>query len=75
MRGKQAGCYARLPFTVTNVGSLTGLTLRMRYNDGFVAWLNGTEVVRRNAPAIPAFNFHGHRHSSSAAETLKRRGD
>jgi len=69
MRGKQAGCYARLPFTVTNVGSLTGLTLRMRYNDGFVAWLNGTEVVRRNAPAIPAFNSTATA-TRSAAETL-----
>ena len=29
---------------------LNFLTLRMRYDDGFVAYLNGTEIARRNAP-------------------------
>lgn len=57
MRGKNATLQARLSFAVENAGSLSSLTLRMRYNDGFVAWLNGTEVARRNAPAgSPAFN-------------------
>lgn len=28
----------------------------MRYDDGFVAYLNGTEIVRRNAPADVAWN-------------------
>ncbi len=51
MRGKNATLQARLTFSVENAGSLSSLTLRMRYNDGFVAWLNGSEVARRNAPA------------------------
>ena len=51
MRGKNATLQARLTFPVENAGSLSSLTLRMRYNDGFVAWLNGTEILRRNAPA------------------------
>ena len=29
------------------------LILRMRYDDGYVAWLNGVEVARRNVPAGP----------------------
>ncbi|GEP41036.1 hypothetical protein BGE01nite_03270 [Brevifollis gellanilyticus] len=69
MQGKRAGCYARLPFTVTSVGSLTGMTLRMRYNDGFVAWLNGTEIARRNAPLTPVFDSTATA-TRSAAETL-----
>src|SRR5262249_10201905 len=43
--------YLRLPFTVTNVSMLNQLALRMRFDDGFVASLNGTEVARGNAPA------------------------
>ena len=36
--------------------TLTLLTLSLRYDDGFVAYLNGTEVFRRNAPATLAWN-------------------
>ena len=50
----------RMPFTVANPAALDELTLRMKYDDGFVAYLNGQEVVRRNAPGNPgdplAFN-------------------
>ncbi|MDB6138128.1 MAG: hypothetical protein JWO94_1200, partial [Verrucomicrobiaceae bacterium] len=56
MLNHNATCYVRLPFTATDVATLSGLTLKMRYNDGFVAWLNGTEVARRAAPATLAFN-------------------
>lgn len=56
MNGVNPSCYVRVPFTAGNVSSLNTLTLRMRYNDGFVAWLNGTEVLRRNAPSTLAYN-------------------
>jgi uncharacterized repeat protein (TIGR01451 family) len=69
MRDKHAGCYLRLPFNATGVSSLTGLSLHMRYNDGFVAYLNGTEVARRNAPATPVFDSTA-TGSRSTAETL-----
>jgi hypothetical protein len=48
--------YLRLPFTVAAPYALTLLTLSLRYDDGFVAYLNGTEVLRRNAPATLAWN-------------------
>ncbi|RYD29562.1 MAG: hypothetical protein EOP86_21505, partial [Verrucomicrobiaceae bacterium] len=53
MRGINATAYVRVPFTVAEgEGPLPDLlTLNMRYDDGFVAWLNGVEVARRNAPA------------------------
>ncbi len=69
MRTKNASCYMRLPFTATSVSSLTGLTLRMRYNDGFIAYLNGTEVARRNTPMITAFDSAAIL-ARSATETL-----
>ena len=53
-----ASALVRSPFTMTDPAALDVLVLRMRYDDGFVAWLNGTEIARRNAPtgAVPAFN-------------------
>ncbi|MEI7732437.1 MAG: immunoglobulin domain-containing protein, partial [Verrucomicrobiota bacterium] len=51
MMGSNTTVYARIPFTVANPATLDGLFLRMRYADGFVAYINGQEVARRNAPA------------------------
>lgn len=62
MLNKNASCYVRVPFTASDVATLSGLTLNMRNNDGFVAYLNGTEIARRNAPAMPALD-------SAASET------
>ena len=47
------GIYARIAFPVTDPTLLNVLLLRMRYDDGFVAYLNGVEVARRNAPSNP----------------------
>ena len=57
MRSKSASLMLRAPFVVTNTG-LSRLLLRMYYNDGFVAWLNGQEVARRNVAADVAWNGH-----------------
>jgi hypothetical protein len=58
MYGKNATCYIRIPFTVNagDINNITSLTLRMMYDDGFVAYLNGTSVASRNAPASPTWN-------------------
>ena len=56
MRHVNATAYVRVPFTAGSVAGLNAIGLRMRYNDGYVAYLNGTEVARRNAPTTPAFN-------------------
>ena len=50
MRGTNSSAYLRLPFTVNNPGDIDLLKLRMRYDDGFVAYLNGSEIARRNVP-------------------------
>jgi len=50
MQGVNASLYLRLPFVLPDVEKLTRPVLKLRYNDGFVAWLNGSEVARRNAP-------------------------
>ncbi len=56
MRNVNASMYLRVPFNVSNPAALDSLTLRVQYNDGFVAYLNGQEIARRNAPASPQWN-------------------
>lgn len=56
MHGVNASAYVRLPFTVANPADFGRLVLRIRYDDGFVAYLNGLEVARKNAPAANAWN-------------------
>lgn len=58
MRGINASVLVRIPFGISadEMPAIDRLTLRMRYNDGFVAYLNGVEIARRNAPAIPVWN-------------------
>lgn len=56
MLGRNASIYLRVPLNVPNPTAFSSLTLRARYDDGFIAYLNGTEIARRNAPASPAYN-------------------
>ena len=56
MQNVKATCYVRAPFTATGPGALTSLSLRMRYNDGYAAYLNGTVIAQKNAPASPVFD-------------------
>ena len=51
-----SSAFIRIPFEVANPSDIAQLTLRLKYDDGFVAWLNGQEIARRNAPDAPAWN-------------------
>jgi hypothetical protein len=42
--------YARIEFTVPDATRVRQLTLRLKYDDGFVAYLNGGKVAQENAP-------------------------
>jgi hypothetical protein len=50
MLGQNASVYLRLPFVVTKLAGLGDLKLRLKYDDGFVAWLNGLPVASANSP-------------------------
>lgn len=56
MRDQNASLFIRVPFTVDDPANLQQLRLRMKYDDGFVAYINGQQVASRNAPAAPAWN-------------------
>ncbi len=51
-----AGAFVRIPFTVANPALFSSLRLTSRVNDGFVAYLNGTQIDSLNAPGSPAYN-------------------
>ncbi len=56
MYGLRSSVYVRLPFSVASLHPLEWLALRARYDDGFVAYLNGVEVARANAPEVLAWD-------------------
>ncbi|HXJ61444.1 MAG TPA: CotH kinase family protein [Verrucomicrobiae bacterium] len=62
MFGQRTTAYLRVPFTVQANQPLDWLALWVQYDDGFVAFLNGVEVARANAPQTLAWN------SAAAAE-------
>ncbi|MHC4499614.1 MAG: lamin tail domain-containing protein, partial [Planctomycetota bacterium] len=57
MYGRNSTCYIRIPFTISDT-DLSDVTLKIRYDDGFIAYINGAEVARRVFPegAIPQWN-------------------
>ena len=55
----RSSCYTRSTFNLANtaaLNALASLNLRISYNDGFVAYLNGVKIAERNAPVTPAWN-------------------
>jgi hypothetical protein len=53
MKGVNSSAYIRIPFEVTNSSAINFLSLRMRYDDGFVAYLNGVQIATRNTSFFP----------------------
>ena len=51
MRNFNTTVYIRVPFTVEDPLAIRALTLRMRFDEGMIAYINGQEVARFNAPA------------------------
>ncbi len=74
MFNTMASCYIRIPFVLDiDPNVLNSLTLKIRYDDGFVAYINGRELARDNFDApIPAWNDNADRsHNDSEARLLQ----
>ena len=57
MKGVSSSVYLRRSFTVEDPELFDSLVLNMKYDDGFVAYLNGVEVARsNNVPPSPQFD-------------------
>jgi Chitobiase/beta-hexosaminidase C-terminal domain/CotH kinase protein/Lamin Tail Domain/Bacterial TSP3 repeat len=50
MAGVNASAFLRMPFALDNAAAFDKVFLRLQYDDGFVAYLDGREIARRNAP-------------------------
>ncbi len=62
--------YTRSVFQVENLGNLQRIRFGADYDDGVVAWINGTEVFRSSemAPIGPSWNANANTHESSNGE-------
>jgi hypothetical protein len=73
--------YIRVEFDLPNVPAFDRLELRMKYDDGFIALLNGSVAASRNAPASPQWNSNAtapHEANPNAYDVFDitaRRGD
>lgn len=56
LRGINTSLCLRRTFIIDNAADLQKLTLKMKYEDGFVAFVNGFEVARANCTAAMAYN-------------------
>ena len=72
MHEKQTSVYIRLPFLIDDPQQFDYLKLKMRYDDGFVAYLNGVKVASANAPARPTWDSSATAgHTDSEAKQFK----
>jgi hypothetical protein len=56
MLNGSTSAYLRMPFAVEDPTQYDTLRLRVRYDDGFVAYLNGIKIADRNAPSSPVWD-------------------
>jgi len=76
MSGIMTSCYIRIPFVLDMEPSeLSSITLKIRYDDGFVAYINGQELTRdpdKFAAPIPDWNDNADKiHDDSEALLLQ----
>ncbi len=72
LNGQNTSVYLRIPFQLAETSSISELTLKVKYDDGFAAFLNGVRVADANAPNALAWNSEATaNHSDGEATTLR----
>ena len=56
MRGKNSSIYIRIPFNIDDARGISELSLKMKWEDGFIAYLNGKQIHSESAPDNPEWN-------------------
>jgi len=65
-----SSAFVRIPFNVADPAAFSLLTLRVRHNDGFAAWLNGQLIATVNAPETLSWDSAATAtHSASLADS------
>jgi len=71
MYGRNLSCYIRIPFILSSdPGTLNFMALKMRYDDGFVVWLNGVEIQRALFAGAPTWNSAASGNHDDAAAVI-----
>ncbi|MFH1719707.1 MAG: lamin tail domain-containing protein, partial [Planctomycetota bacterium] len=71
MYARNTTCYIRIPFIFGGrLDDFNFMALNIRYDDGFIAYLNGVEVARRNFNGTPAWNSNASASNSDSAAVL-----
>ena len=72
MYGQMEACYIRIPFTLSaqDLARFDYATLHVRYDDGFIAYLNGALIGSVNAPAAVAWDSGAETSHSDALATM-----
>ena len=74
MEAKNTSAFVRIPFQLDTAAltRLNTLVLRMQYDDGFIAYLNGVQIASANAPGSPAWNSTATAANSDASAVVFR---
>ncbi len=56
MKDVNESVYIRIPFWIDELPEFDYLTLRIQYDDGFIAYLNGDKLTDENDPEEPTWN-------------------
>ncbi|MDF7799282.1 lamin tail domain-containing protein [Pontiellaceae bacterium B1224] len=67
MQGVNQSVYIRVPFSVESAEAATSLNLKMKYDDGFAAYINGDLVASANVSGTLAWDSGGTLHSDDSA--------
>jgi len=69
MYSNNGTCYIRVPFTLSNnqLAAMNSMILNIRYDDGFIAYINGDEVQRALFTGTPVWNSQA---SSTHSDSL-----
>ena len=66
--------FVRVPFNLDNASSIENLTLKMKYDDGFIAYINGQRVAdsgNLRDPDAANYNSRSRGHSNRAAQEFE----
>jgi len=71
MFGTSASCYVRIPFIISGDPSIHNeVILQMRYDDGFIAYLNGVEVTHAGFSGDAMWDSQADKEHNASAVTM-----
>ena len=69
-RNENDSVYTRYEFELSEIKEYDNLTLQLRIDDGFVAFLNGEEIARRNFTGNPTWNSRADGNGTEATRSF-----